>query len=193
MQSAKEKLNNLLGITDDQTIDDFLDDLDVDANQVSSALSSIDDSVKETVQNLETNMAKLSANLGESDLVTVNQVETNLAELKDLIDTSKRVIQHVYESIVTSDLVDSELIQAMAKLIEATHINIADYIDIYKQKIAFFDKVKLLNLQYDRKETLLRLKYEYSEKLQRQKNSVDVPDGMVSFNFEDAAAHSNVN
>lgn len=193
MQSAKEKLNNLLGITDDQTIDDFLDDLDVDANQVSSALSSIDDSVKETVQNLETNMAKLSANLGESDLVTVNQVETNLTELKDLIDTSKRVIQHVYESIVTSDLVDSELIQAMAKLIEATHINIADYIDIYKQKIAFFDKVKLLNLQYDRKETLLRLKYEYSEKLQKQKNSVDVPDGMVSFNFEDAAAHSNVN
>lgn len=193
MQSAKEKLNNLLGISEDQTIDDFLDDLDVDANQVSSALSSIDDSVKETVQNLETNMAKLSVNLGESDLVTVSQVETNLAELKELIDTSKRVIQHVYESIVTSDLVDSELIQAMAKLIEATHINIADYIDIYKQKIAFFDKVKLLNLQYDRKETLLRLKYEYSEKLQKQKNSVDVPDGMVSFNFEDAAAHSNVN
>ena len=190
MQSAKEKLNNLLGITEDQTIDDFLDDLDVDANQVSSALSSIDDSVKETVQNLETNMAKLSANLGESDLVTVNQVETNLTELKDLIDTSKRVIQHVYESIVTSDLVDSELIQAMAKLIEATHINIADYIDIYKQKIAFFDKVKLLNLQYDRKETLLRLKYEYSEKLQKSKNAVDVPEGMVSFNFEDAAAHS---
>lgn len=190
MQSAKEKLNNLLGISDDQTIDDFLDDLDVDANQVSSALSSIDDSVKETVQNLEANMAKLSANLGESDLVTVNQVETNLTELKDLIDTSKRVIQHVYESIVTSDLVDSELIQAMAKLIEATHINIADYIDIYKQKIAFFDKVKLLNLQYDRKETLLRLKYEYSEKLQKSKNAVDVPEGMVSFNFEDAAAHS---
>ncbi len=190
MQSAKEKLNNLLGISEDQTIDDFLDDLDVDANQVSSALSSIDDSVKETVQNLETNMAKLSANLGESDLVTVNQVETNLTELKDLIDTSKRVIQHVYESIVTSDLVDSELIQAMAKLIEATHINIADYIDIYKQKIAFFDKVKLLNLQYDRKETLLRLKYEYSEKLQKSKNAVDVPEGMVSFNFEDAAAHS---
>ena len=34
MQSAKEKLNNLLGITEDQTIDDFLDDLDVDTNQV---------------------------------------------------------------------------------------------------------------------------------------------------------------
>lgn len=190
MQSAKEKLNNLLGISDDQTIDDFLDYLDVDANQVSSALSSIDDSVKETVQNLETNMAKLSANLGQSDLVTVNQVETNLAELKDLIDTSKRVIQHVYESIVTSDLVDSELIQAMAKLIEATHINIADYIDIYKQKIAFFDKVKLLNLQYDRKETLLKLKYEYSAKLQKEKNAVDIPAGMVSFNFEDVTAHS---
>ena len=50
--------------------------------------------------------------------------------------------------------------------------------------------MKLLNLQYDRKETLLRLKYEYSEKLQKAKNAVDVPEGMVSFNFEDAAAHS---
>lgn len=190
MQSPKEKLNNLLGISNDQTIDDFLDDLDVDAEQVSSALSSIDNGVKETVQNLETNMSKLSANLGENDLVTVGQVEQNLSELKELIDTSKRVIQHVYESIVTSDLVDSELIQAMAKLIEATHINIADYIDIYKQKIAFFDKVKLLNLQHQHKSDLLKQKFEYAEKLQKSKNAVDVPDGMVSFNFEDAAAHS---
>lgn len=186
MQSPKEKLNNLLGISADQTIDDFLDDLEVDENQISSALSSIDAEVKQTVQNLDVGISKLSTNLGEQDLITVTQVEDNLKELKDLIDTSKRVIQHVYESIVTSDLVDSELIQAMAKLIEATHINISDYIDLYKQKIAFFDKVKLMNLQYMQKADLLKLKYKLEENLQKQKNSVDVPDGMVSFSFEDA-------
>lgn len=186
MQSVKEKLNNLLGISEDQSIDDFLNDLDTDTTQISSTLSSIDSTVKDTVQQLNTNMSLLSTNLGETDLITVNQVEQNLTELKDLIDTSKRVIQHVYESIITSDLVDSELIQAMAKLIEATHINIADYIDIYKQKIAFFDKIKLMNLQHQQKKDLLRLKFEYTKKLQKQKNSIDVPSGMVSFNFEDA-------
>lgn len=110
-----------------------------------------------------------------------------MGELKELIDTSKRVVQHVYESIVTSDLVDSELIQAMAKLIEATHINISDYIDIYRQKTAFFDKVKLMNLQHAQKADLMRLRYELEEKLRMKKNAVDVPEGMVSFSFEDAA------
>ena len=92
MQSPKEKLNNLLGISADQTIDDFLDDLEVDENQISSALSSIDAEVKQTVQNLDVGISKLSTNLGEQDLITVTQVEDNLKELKDLIDTSKRVI-----------------------------------------------------------------------------------------------------
>ena len=191
MQSAKEKLDSLLGISADQTIDDFLDGLDVDAGQVSAALSAVDETAKQTVQKLDEGISRLSASLGEQDLVTVGQVEQNLSELKDLIDTSKRVVQHVYESIVTSDLVDSELIQAMAKLIEATHINISDYIDIYKQKTAFFDKVKLMNLQHAQKADLLHLKYELEEKLRMKKNAVDVPEGMVSFSFDDAAAHAN--
>lgn len=92
----------------------------------------------------------------------------------------------MYESIVTSDLVDSELIQAMAKLIEATHINISDYIDIYKQKCAFFDKVKLMNLQQQQKIELMNLKFMHAEKLAKAKNAVDVPPGMVSFDFENA-------
>ena len=41
------------------------------------------------------------------------------------------MFKHIADSILTTDLVDSELIQAASKLLESIHINIAEFISIY--------------------------------------------------------------
>lgn len=187
MQTPKQKLDELLGISADQTIDDFLADLDADAGQVSAVLSSLDGEMKSTVQKVDAGIHQLSANVGEHDLMTVSQVEESLSELRSLIDTSKRVIQHVYESICTTDLVDSELIQAMAKLIEATHINIADYIDLYKQRVQYYDRVKLMAFDHQNRIQRMKLKHELDMQAAKTKNATDVPEGMVSFSYDDVS------
>ena len=66
---------------------------------------------------------------------------------------------HIYQSVITTDLVDPELISAMAKLIEATHINIADYLDLYKQRVVFYDKIKLMNYQQQLTIEKMKLKH----------------------------------
>lgn len=135
----------MLGIKEGGTIDDFLNDLQMETDQVSATLSTLNNGMKQTVEDIDKSITNLSCNVGENSVLTMTQVDNSLGELRDLIDISKKVIMHVYESVITTDLVDSELIGAMAKLIEATHINIADYIDLYKQRVAYYDKLKIMN------------------------------------------------
>ena len=49
MESAKQKLDKMLGIKDGESIDDFLNDLSTDSDKLENTLSSIDDSMKETI------------------------------------------------------------------------------------------------------------------------------------------------
>lgn len=52
----------------------------------------------------------------------------SLREVEDMISLSKKMFKHIAESILTTDLVDSELVQAASKLLESIHINIAEFI-----------------------------------------------------------------
>lgn len=185
-QSTKQKLDQLLGISEDQTIDDFLSDLETNTDKVSGVLSSIDNEVKQSLTKVDDNLNKLSChNVGEVDMLTTSQVEDGLNEIRSLIDTSKRVIQQVYESICTTDLIDSELIQAFAKLIEATHVNIADYIDLYKQRVQYYDKIKLLAFDHQNRIERMRIKQQLDIETAKAKNTNVVPEGMVSFDYDD--------
>lgn len=184
-QSTKQKLDQLLGIQENQTIDDFLADLNTDADKVSTVLSTLDSEVKNTITDVNNNISKLSCyNVGEIDVITTSQIEDGLNEIKELINISKRVIQQVYESICTTDLVDSELIQSFAKLIEATHVNIADYIDLYKQRVQYYDKIKLLNLDHQHRIERMKIKHQLDIDIAKAKNINTVPDGMVSFDYD---------
>lgn len=185
MQTAKEKIDDLLGIKEGGSIDDFLNDLQMETDQVSATLSTLNDGMKQSVEEIDKNIANLSCNVGENSVLTMTQVDNSLGELRDLIDISKKVIMHVYESVITTDLVDSELIGAMAKLIEATHINIADYIDLYKQRVAYYDKLKIMNYQQQQKIELMRLKHELDMKKLEGKNVTATPENMMSYTYED--------
>ena len=185
MQTTKQKIDDLLGIKEGGTIDDFLNDLQMETDQVSATLSTLNNGMKQTVEDIDKSITNLSCNVGENSVLTMTQVDNSLGELHDLIDISKKVIMHVYESIITTDLVDSELIGAMAKLIEATHINIADYIDLYKQRVAYYDKLKIMNYQQQQKIELMRLKHELDMKKLEGKNVTATPENMMSYTYED--------
>lgn len=51
---------------------------------------------------------------------------------------------HIHEGIMSSELIDSELIQAASKFLESMHINIAEFISLYRDKQKFIEKVKLM-------------------------------------------------
>jgi hypothetical protein len=67
-----------------------------------------------------------------------------MKEIEDMIVLSKKMFKHIYENIITSDLIDSELIGAASKLLESIHINVAEFISFYKDKQRYMDKIRLM-------------------------------------------------
>lgn len=74
-------------------------------------------------------------------------MELSLKEVEELISLSKQMFKHIADSILSSDLIDSELVHAASVLMESIHINIAEFIQLYKSKQAFVDKVRFAVLQ----------------------------------------------
>lgn len=58
----------------------------------------------------------------------MRDMDTSLREVEDLITLSKQLFKHLYENIVSSDLIDSELIEAAAKMLESVHVNIGEFL-----------------------------------------------------------------
>ena len=69
------------------------------------------------------------------------------------------MFKHVYESIITTDLVDSELVGAASKLLEGIHINISEFISMYKDKQKFIEKIQLMVFQQEQKKELMKIKH----------------------------------
>ena len=74
----------------------------------------------------------------------MKDLDSTMSEIEELISLSKKMFKHVYESICSSDLIDSELVSSISKLLEGIHINIAEFISLYKDKQRYVDKVRLM-------------------------------------------------
>ncbi len=48
----------------------------------------------------------------------------------------------MHDNIVTTDLLDSETIDSFSHLLEAAHLMITEYINLYKDRLYFLDKIK---------------------------------------------------
>ena len=141
-ESTKDKLDKLLGIGDGQSVDDWLSDISDDASEVKQKMSEVSDNVKESIAKIDSKLEEAkSGAIGPQLLVDLN---SSMKEVEDLIDTSEQMFKHIYESIITTDLIDSELVGAAGKLLEAIHINIAEFLNMYKDRQKFIDKIKLL-------------------------------------------------
>ena len=113
-----QKLNDALGLGD-KGIDGFLADLNVDNSSFQDKFSEIDSKVKENVDNIDNQIQEY--NKGGLECLDVANLNTSLSELKELIVVSKDVIKQVYETIASSELIDSDLVSSMSNLMEAAH------------------------------------------------------------------------
>ena len=84
-----------------------------------------------------------------------------MKEIEDMIELSKKLFKHIYNNIITSDLLDSELIESAAKMLESIHINIAEFLEMYREKQRFIEKIKLMIFQQEQRKELMLLKHKY--------------------------------
>ena len=172
-QSTQSKIDNLLGITG--TIDDFLDTLSVDT---------ITDKFKEVDSKIHTELSVFDENAANANAIDDKGLRTSLQNIDELIDTSKQILKHVHSCIVTTDLCDSELIQAFSKLLEAAHVTISEYISLYKNRLNFYDKLKMVTYQHNLQMKRMELKHQQDlekMRLKNEQNVVDVQDGQMQF------------
>ena len=146
MESTKQKIDKLLGIQDDSSIDDFLNDLTKDNQTVSASMSEITTEIKEDLQKVDEQLGLVSDN-GSNSILVLSDIEKSMKEVEELISLSKLMFKHIYENIVSSELCDSELIGSTAKMLEAIHINISEFINLYKDKERFVEKIKIMAYQ----------------------------------------------
>ena len=187
--SSTDKINAVLGITGGKSVDEFLDGLSLDTEAIHSTLGEIDDQVQNSLQNIDQAASKIQSQSEEgSSILEIKNIDLSLREVEDLIALSKKMFKHIAESILTTDLVDSELVQAASKLLESIHINIAEFIQLYRSKQQFVDKIKVMIFQQEQKKELMLLKHKLDLERLSKKDSSDPKaieaEGMVSYSQE---------
>lgn len=139
---SSTKISEALGI---ENVEDYLKDLDVDEGH----LKEIDDKVKENLANVDSQIEQYK-NCG-IDGISVPDISESLNEVKELIIDSKTVLKHTLESVVTSEISDPELLGSFSKLVESLHLTIAEYIGLYKDRMAFVDRVRFEYIKHQNK------------------------------------------
>lgn len=185
--TSKEKLDAALGITPDKSIDEFLNSLTIENDSAKDTVSKIDQSVKEEVSSIDENIRSLTVDSGLNEnqkVLSLVSIDKSLKNIDELISISKEVIKHIYENIVCTELVDSELIHAAATFIESCHLNIKEYIDLYKDRLKFYDKIQFEMLQQKHKKELIELKHKFDME-KKDSNAIDITDGMTMFNHDE--------
>ena len=203
--TSKEKLDSLLGISEGKSLDDFLDSLSVEEGSAKDALDKIDKEMKSTVKEIDmkinpVDLPKQTSNIHKPEetlLQTTNDVslsdlknlEKNFEEIKNLVDITKNIIAHLYNNVVSTDLIDTELVNSTATLIEIAHRNIKEYIELYRDRMKFYDKIRLEYIQHEHKKELIALKHsndlERISKAAENKPMEVVPENMVAFSQEE--------
>ena len=179
---STQKLNEALGI---ESIDSFLSSLDVDKEKIDQ-LNNLDDQVKEDIQKIDTQID----NYKKKGIVHVNidDIQYSLGHIKELVDVSKDTIRYIYNQLTDSELIDSELVGSFSKLLEAVHIQISEYIQLYKDRQNFLYKMQLEAVKQKNKLEQIRLKHELDmqkEELKNKNNAVTVDNMKVAYSQED--------
>lgn len=185
MISTKQKIDQVLGINPNENIDDFLDSLSFDST-LSTNISDIQENVKEKMSEID-NQLNIIEKTGSANILQIQNMNSTMKEVEDLIFTSKKMFKHIYENIITSDLIDAEVVSAVAKLMEGIHINISEFISMYKDRQKYVDKIKLMVFQQEQRKEIEELKHKLAlerMKLKVDQNSVDVNSSLKSFNQE---------
>lgn len=172
--SSKDKIDAVLGITGGKSVDEFLDSLSLDTEAIHGTLETIDDKVKDSLATIDETASQLQQQTNtSSSILQLKSLDLSLCEIEEMINLSKQIFKHIADSILTTDLVDSELVQAASKLLESIHINISEFISIYQSKQHFVDKIKTMILQQEQKKELMLLKHKLDMEKIKAKDTQD--------------------
>lgn len=176
-----QKLNEALGI---ESIDSFLSSISIDEGKMNE-LNEVDEKVKDDIKRIDEQIENYRT--GGIEKVDLDDIQGSLSHIKELVDISKETIRYIYQQILDSELVDSELVGSFSKLLEAVHIQISEYIGLYKDRQSFYAKVRLEAIKHQNKMEQIRLKHQLDmEKLEKtgNKGAVDVENMNVEYSQE---------
>ena len=192
-QINKDRLNELLGIQEGQSFDDYMNEATAPVDETQAVIDQTTQLIEETKAKVDEIDEKFQQNLqvidnAKSEIQVADQngsaskridnlvnVENAFKSIEDLVDTTKQMIVNVYGIISSCDVLDSETVSAAAALIGETRQLIAEYTSLYKQRIKFFDNVKMESLKQEHRLELLERKHQLDmEKWNNQHPSTPV-------------------
>ena len=209
-QINKDRLNQLLGIQEGQSFEDYMNDgsstdetqsvIDQTAKLIEETKEKVDEiegQFQKNIQVIDEAKNQIQTTMKDGDgsasvrIDNMVNVESAFKSIEDLVDTTKQMIGTVYSIISSCDVLDSETVSAAASLITSTKQLIAEYLGLYKQRVKFFDNVKMETMKQQHRLELLREKYRLDEEKWNRQNTKpteaedvtgrggDVPPGMV--------------
>ena len=185
--TSKQQLDQLLGIKEDQSIDSFLDSLTAEADSLSSLSEGIAEQTKEGLAQIDQSLSAIVAGAPNS-ILTIRDIDASMKEVEDLISLSKKMFKHIYENFTSSDLIDSELVGSTSKLLESIHVNIAEFVSMYRDKQRFIDKIKLMVMQQEQRKEMELIKHKHQLELMQARFDTKAIDGdgeNINYRFED--------
>lgn len=173
MKSAKEKLDEKLGIKD---ITEIFDQNDIDAILADSKIEiqNIDSKIRNKSKEIDSDIDSVTSELTSVPTIAVNNLpikskvynmEESLEEISYLVGKSRDIITNLYSYITKTDFVDPDIISSTAKMIEASRVVISDYIELYKEKMRMIHSVNMEmqkhrnRLELEEHKAQLKLKY----------------------------------
>lgn len=180
--TTKDKINEALGLDGGMSIDEMLADMSIETQENADKLNEMSDEINAEMQKVDIQLKEASSDMSTLKL---SDLDKSMKEIEDLICESKKVFFHITQNITSSELLDSELIGSCAKYLEALHINIADFVSLYRDKQKFLEKIKLMIFQQNQKKELMELKHQQTLEILKMKADADAIDttGAASSGF----------
>ena len=178
---STQKLNEALGI---ESIDSFLSSISIDDDKLKN-LTELDDKFKDEIGKIDATISEYKENGIKN--IDMDDIQAPFGHIKELINVSKDTIHHIYSQLIDSEMVDSELVGSFAKLMEAFHIQVSEYINIYKDRQNFLYKMKLEDVKQKHKIEQMHIKHQMDlEKIEKSKTCSAIPvENMVSYSQEE--------
>lgn len=174
IESTKDKIDKALGLTNGQSIDDLLGDITTDVQKAEDAFEAVTGEMQNCLEEVDDQLEV--AQSGENSTLALKNLDSSMKEVEELIGMAKDMFRHVYENVISSELCDSELIGSVSKLLESIHLNLVEFISIYRDKQKFIEKVKFTLLQQNLKKELMDKKQAQAIELLRLKAEDKVVD-----------------
>ena len=180
--TQQEKLDAIFGITGGKTVDEFLDSLTLESGNVQKTMDTIDQNVKDQISQLDACQVSIQTGQTTDVILDIATMNKSLKEIEEMVSLSKDILNHVAQSILATTLIDSEAVQAYSKLLESIHLNIVEFIQVYKDKQNFIDKIKFALFTQQQKKELMLYKHNLEIEKLKLKNGPDSvePDSVTT-------------